>query len=199
MERTTTRADLEVSPHRSVTVSDLFLLAWRAELRQHRAAMELTIELAPHATAEVAVLVAELEDVLAAEYPPEQRHGLELEAIFQPHIRFFLARMDGVAVGCGGIALLDGFAEVKRMYVRASARGRGAAPALLARLEAEALATGRDVVRLETGTRQLAALRFYERCGFQRCGAFGEYAAMAPARTTASVFLEKRIAGRARG
>ena len=66
--------------------------------------MTLRIEAAPTATDEVRALVGELETVLAAEYPPEQRHGLSLDAIFQPHVRFFLARLRGAAVGCGGVA-----------------------------------------------------------------------------------------------
>src|SRR5882724_10738392 len=96
---------------------------------------ELRIEAAPNATDEVRALVGELETVLAAEYPPEQRHGLALDAIFQPHIRFFLARLHGTAVGCGGVALFSDFAEVKRMYVRDGARRQGVADAILARIE----------------------------------------------------------------
>jgi len=68
---------------------------------------ELQIEIAPTATDEVRLLIGELEAVLAAEYPPEQRHGLALDAIFQPHVRFFLARRHGAAVGCGGVALFS--------------------------------------------------------------------------------------------
>ncbi len=154
----------------------------------------IAIELVPSATAEARALVAELEEILAAEYPAEQRHGLRLEAIFQPHIRFFVARLDGVAVGCGGVALFDDFVEVKRMYVREGARGRGVADALLERLEAEARTAGLHVLRLETGDRQFAALRFYERTGFRRCGAFGDYATMPASRTVTSVFFEKRLA-----
>ena len=153
----------------------------------------ITIELVPSATAEVRALISELEEILSAEYPPEQRHGLRLEAIFQPNIRFFLARLGGVTVGCGGVALFDDFAEVKRMYVRETVRGRGVADAVLARLEDEARAAGLDVVRLETGTRQFAAMRFYERAGFRRCAAFGDYATMQPASISTSVFFEKRL------
>src|SRR5215470_16260994 len=102
----------------------------------------ISVEPIASPSAEVRALVAELEEVLAAEYPPEQRHGLPIEAIFQPHIRFFVARLDGRAVGCGGVALFGGFAEVKRMYVRPEARGRGVADAVLARIEAEARGVG---------------------------------------------------------
>ena len=80
------------------------------------------------------------------------------------------------------------------MYVREAVRGRGVAPALLARLEAEARGAGLPLLRLETGDRQMAALRFYERSGFRRCGAFGDYAAQAPSAVVRSVFMEKRLA-----
>jgi putative acetyltransferase len=124
-----------------------------------READAILIEPAPTATDEVRALVEELEAVLSAEYPREQRHGLSLDAIFQPPIRFFLARLDGVAVGCGGVALFPDFAEVKRMYVRDAVRGRGVAQALLARLETTAADAGLSVLRLETGDRQIAAMR----------------------------------------
>ena len=130
----------------------------------------IQIEVVPAATDEVRVLIGELNRTLSAEYPPEQRHGLALDAIFQPHVRFLLARLDGQAVGCGGAALFPDFAEVKRMYVRDAARGKGVAQALLARIEMEARAAGLAVVRLETGDRQQAAMRLYARAGFGIAG-----------------------------
>jgi putative acetyltransferase len=81
------------------------------------------------------------------------------------------------------------------MYVRELARGRGAAEAMLVRLEQEARAAGLDVLRLETGDKQFAAIRFYERCGFRHCGPFGPYARMPVANIATSVFFEKRLSG----
>ena len=97
------------------------------------------------------------------------------------------------SVGCGGVALFETFAEVKRMYVRDEVRGRGVGWALLTRIESEAKGGGLDLLRLETGTRQFAAMRLYERAGFRPCEAFGEYASMAPEAIATSVFLEKRL------
>jgi putative acetyltransferase len=154
---------------------------------------EVRIETALAPTDEVRSLVGELETELAAEYPPEQRHGLSVEAIFQPNVRFFLARLHGAAVGCGGVALFPDYAEVKRMYVRGSARGQGVADAILARIEAEVRGAGLSVLRLETGDRQLAAMRLYARAGFWECPAFGAYASMAPQSIATSVFFEKRL------
>ena len=155
--------------------------------------MKLSIERVTAATEAARTLIGELDAVLSAEYPPEQRHGLALQAIFQPQIHFFVATLDGVPAGCGGVALLEGFAEVKRMYVRAAMRGRGVAEGLIARLAAVAREHGHSVLRLETGDLQHAALRFYEREGFARCEAFGDYAGMAPAALATSVFMERAI------
>jgi putative acetyltransferase len=154
---------------------------------------DISVELVPAATEEVRALVGELEAILAAEYPPEQRHGLALDEIFQPNIRFFVARLEGMAVGCGGVALFADFAEVKRMYVRDGMRGRGAAQAVLARIEQAARAAELTWLRLETGTNQHAALRFYEREGFRRCSVFGAYAAMPPQAIATSIFMEKLL------
>ena len=153
----------------------------------------ITVELVPNATDEVRALIGELDQILSAEYSPEQRHGLALDAIFKSNIRFFLARSNGVAVGCGGVAFFADFAEVKRMYVRKVARGRGVAQALLARIEREAHEAGFGLLKLETGVRQIAALRFYRRAGFQICAAFGAYATMAPRAVATSVFLQKQL------
>jgi putative acetyltransferase len=155
---------------------------------------EITVELMPHATDDVRALIGELDGILSAEYMPEQRHGLALNTIFTPDIRFFLARLNGVAVGCRGVAFFADFAEVKRMYVRDVARGRGVAQALLARIEREARDGGFVLLKLETGVRQVKALRFYEQAGFQPCAAFGAYATMAPQAVATSVFLQKQLA-----
>jgi putative acetyltransferase len=152
------------------------------------------IERIAEATDDARLLIGELDQLLAAEYLPEQRHGLAFEALVQPNVRFFLARLNGVAIGCGGIALFDDFAEVKRMYVRQTARGSGVAQALLARIEMEARIAGFAVLRLETGERQAAALRFYARAGFRLCAAFGDYAAMRPEAIATSIFMEKPLA-----
>ncbi len=144
-------------------------------------------------TDEVAALLAALNQALDVGYAPEQKHALSLEQLFQPQIRFFLARLDFAAVACGGIGFYDGYAELKRMYAKPEVRGQGAATVLLRRLEAEAREAGLTLVRIETGNLQHAAMRFYEREGYRRCAAFGPYAAMPANAIATSVFYEKRL------
>ena len=119
--------------------------------------MSITIERAVEASPEVCDLIGELNDVLGAAYESHQRHGLSIVQLFEPHVRFFLARLDGFAVGCG-VAVFEDYAEVKRMYTRPAARGRGVAKALLYSIEDEACRANKSVLRLETGTYQQEAL-----------------------------------------
>jgi GNAT superfamily N-acetyltransferase len=57
-------------------------------------------------------------------------------------------------------------AEIKRMYVRPSARSRGVAAALLAALEDAARTLGYTSARLDTGPKQPHALRLYRSAGY---------------------------------
>jgi len=83
---------------------------------------------------------------------------------------------DGTAVGTGALRRLDAHsAEVKRMYVAESARGRGVARAVLAALEHFALEQGWTVLRLETGPLQHEAIGLYTSAGFTRIANFGAY------------------------
>jgi putative acetyltransferase len=150
-------------------------------------------------TPEAVTLVTALDAELGAQCTPEQRHGLALDAIFQPHIRFFLAEVEKEVVGCGGVALFDGFAEVKRMYVRQDRRGHGVADAIMARLVAEARRAGFAVLRLETGAHFHRAIAFYRRHGFVACPIFEPYASLPTRTVVASLFMEKRLAGPGEG
>jgi len=155
--------------------------------------ISITVERAVEATHEVRDLIEELNEVLGAAYEAHQRHGLSIEQLFEPHVRFFIARLDGLAVGCGGVAVFDDYAEVKRMYTRPMARGRGVAKALLRRIEDEARGAGILVLRLETGTRQHEAIGLYQRMGFRPRGPFGAYAAMPARNIETSLFFEKTL------
>ena len=137
----------------------------------------LSIQPEPPDTAEAKALIEELDAHLNGLYRPENRHGLSLAALQDETVIFLVARWNGVAVGCGAVKFVQGdCAEVKRMYVTPHWRGRGVAQALLSHLERLSHQRGLSVLRLETGIYQPEAVRLYERAGFARCAAFGEYA-----------------------
>lgn len=97
---------------------------------------------------------------------------------------------EGTAIGCGALREIGhAVAELKRMYVVPSARGRSVARMLLAALEAEALARGWTTLRLETGPRQPEAIALYTRAGYRPIEAFGVYEGAADAGD--SLFFER--------
>jgi GNAT superfamily N-acetyltransferase len=99
---------------------------------------------------------------------------------------------DGTAVGCGALRDLgDGVAEVKRMYVVPTARGRGVSKVVLAGLENAARERGWTTLRLETGTQQPEAVRLYTSAGYRPIAAFGGYVG-AP-HTEDSLFYERSL------
>lgn len=90
---------------------------------------------------------------------------------------FVMARIDGTAVGCGGIRRYDAeSAEVKRIFVSEAARGRGISRAIMLALQSQARALGYRRLVLETGAKQIAAIGLYESLGYTRITNFGEYA-----------------------
>lgn len=125
---------------------------------------------------DVIALIADLDAYQDSLYPAEARYALDLASLGQPHVQFFVARDEqNVALGCGAVVLTEAYGEVKRMYVRPEARGRGVAQQLMAALEAAACAAGCQVLKLETGPDQPEALRFYASQGFVSQGPFGDY------------------------
>jgi GNAT superfamily N-acetyltransferase len=91
-----------------------------------------------------------------------------------PTGHFVVGYVDEIAVAMGGWRRLGdrpglpspNTAEIKRMYVVPSARGRGLSRIVLAVLETSARAAGIDWLVLETGSPQLSAVRLYRASGY---------------------------------
>ena len=79
-------------------------------------------------------------------------------------------------LACGALSPVDkAVAEVRRMYVHREHRRRGLATAVLSHLIGEARRLDYSRLVLETGYRQEAAMRFYERNGFKRIAPYGRH------------------------
>jgi GNAT superfamily N-acetyltransferase len=100
----------------------------------------------------------------------------------------WLVVYDGdAAVACGGLRrLAPGVAEIKRMFVTASARGRGHARALLAELERLAAQDGCERVRLYTTEVLSEARALYSASGYRPVGVVANDDRI-------DVWLEKRL------
>jgi len=124
-------------------------------------------------------------------YPPESNFLLDIATLEAPEVTFYVARLgiDGPAVGIAALVAdrpasskaaevpdaAPARGELKRMFVDPSARGRGVAGALLARVEADAAARGIREVVLETGDLHHAAQALYTRHGYREIPQFGQY------------------------
>lgn len=142
----------------------------------------------PPRQAEVVRLIEALDRYLGELYPAESNHLLDLASLEAPNARFFVARVEGRAVGCVALRLAEGYGELKRMFVLPEARGRQVGRRLLERVEAELLVHGLDLLRLETGGRQPEAVALYRAAGFVERGPFGDYPD-----DPLSLFMEKRL------
>lgn len=85
-----------------------------------------------------------------------------------PDGRLYLARIDGETVGCIGLRKLsDGICEMKRLYLREAARGKGVGQALIEKVIADAREIGYAKMRLDTFPPKMGkAVSLYESHGF---------------------------------
>ena len=181
-------AALEAASRRRLAAA-LGHLVRRSASGSAKPAAPLAIERADPGAAEGLLLASHaLMDEL---FPSEDNHYLGLDALRAPSVRFFVAR-DGTAgaavLGCGAVAVMEGYGEVKSMFTEPAARGRGVGLALLSELERQARSEGLRWLRLETGDELREAMRLYSRFGFTECGPFGDYEA-----NSSSVFMEKAL------
>lgn len=150
---------------------------------------DVTLGIESPRQADVERLLEALDAYQSGLYPPESNHFLDVEALAAPGIRFFVARRNGQAVGCGALRIdASGYGELKRMFVSPEARGLKLGRRILDRIEEEARRESLACLRLETGIHQPEALGLYRSAGYVERDAFGEYQP-----DPLSVFMEKSL------
>ena len=87
-----------------------------------------------------------------------------------PSGRLYLARIDGETVGCIALrSLEEGVCEMKRLYLRESARGKGMGVTLIEKIISDAREIGYTKMRLDTYPPKMGkAVSLYESHGFVR-------------------------------
>jgi GNAT superfamily N-acetyltransferase len=121
-----------------------------------------------------------LEDAMLAEtaerYRSDRPGPVDGADFDPPDGLFVLAVADGSPVGCGGFRrLAPDQAELKRMYVVPSHRGKAVGRRLLRFLEEQALTAGYSAMWLETGTEQPEAVSLYVSSGYRPIDPYGEF------------------------
>jgi putative acetyltransferase len=139
---------------------------------------------------DIVTLIRQADALMQSLYPAESNHLVDVAALAQPPVHFFVAREDGRALGWGAFVLgRYGHAEMKRVFVEPAARGKGIARAIMDVLEREAASLGVTLMQLETGIKQSEAIALYRKFGYTERGPFGAYQP-----DPLSLFMEKRLA-----
>jgi GNAT superfamily N-acetyltransferase len=120
----------------------------------------------------------------------EDRAAFEA-AYFGEGSGFWLAGEGEDVVGCIALRPLDVFrsaGEVKRLYVKPRARGRGIAGRLLAALHVYAASCGYTTLYLDSKDDLTDAIRFYEMRGYRACERYND-------NPQATVFMKLSLSG----
>lgn len=121
------------------------------------------------------LLIDLLDEYQRGLYPAESNHLHSRGVLSGENCRFVAAFIGDDVVGIGAAKIFDGYGELKRFFVLEEYRGLGVAECLIADLEKWLVGRGVRRACFETGVRQLAALRFYQKLGYQTCAPFGAY------------------------
>jgi putative acetyltransferase len=137
---------------------------------------------------EALALLQASHDLMNQLFPAESCHFLSVDALCEDHIEFYLAHKDDVVVGCVALAKMDGYGEIKSMFVDEKARGLGLAHKFIEHVEGRAMAANLPIMRLETGHALVAAVKLYHGHGYEDRGPFGSYT-----EDPLSIFMEKPL------
>ncbi len=150
-----------------------------------RVSEEFRLQQVPYEHVDVATLEAAAQQFYVQIYGGPDDTPYTTADFSPPHGAFFIGYLNGEAVAMGGwrfrtpgvprVARRP--AEIRRMFVRESVRGRGFGREVLAAIEASAAAAGADWLLLETGQPQVAAVGLYRSSGYVDVERFGYYAA----------------------
>lgn len=128
------------------------------------------------------LLIAEVQAEYVVRYGGPDETPLDPLMFEPPEGSFFVGYVDGrpVTTGAWRRSTVEALgtartAEIKRMYVAPSVRGRGLARRMLAHLEGDAAEHGAEAMVLETGLAQPEAIALYESSGYLPIPAFGHY------------------------
>jgi len=146
---------------------------------RRRCASAVTIEpVDPSSTdarACVDAYLRELDERFDAGFDPALSVSADPAELIPPAGVFLVARLDGAAVGCGGLKVKDrSLGEIKRMWVAPSTRGLGIAQRVLEALERYAADVGVDVLQLDTNGSLTEARALYARNGYVEIRAYND-------------------------
>jgi DNA-binding MarR family transcriptional regulator/GNAT superfamily N-acetyltransferase len=129
----------------------------------------------PHARHCLRAYFAELDRRFDTGFDPARSLTADEEELRPPAGLLLVASLHGDPIGGGALRFHDkGVADIKRMWVAASARGLGVGRRLLTELEAHAADNGAGVIRLETNEALVEAISLYRSAGYVEVAPFND-------------------------
>lgn len=117
----------------------------------------------------------ELADRFKTGFDPAKGISANADELTPPAGVFVIARLGGQPIGCGALKVKDrNIGEIKRMWVRADARGLGVGRRMLETLETLAREFGLGTLRLETNRTLKEAQALYRKCGYVEVEPFND-------------------------
>jgi DNA-binding MarR family transcriptional regulator/GNAT superfamily N-acetyltransferase len=155
------------------------LLAAMAEVERFMRAAAVGIEPVDARGAEARACIdaylRELDERFDSGFDPARSVSADPEELSPPRGIFLVARLDGVAVGCGAVkTLARRCGEIKRMWVASNARGLGVGQRLLDALEAHAADMNLTTLRLDTNRSLTEARALYARNGYREIAPYND-------------------------
>ncbi|KZN62413.1 hypothetical protein N473_19360 [Pseudoalteromonas luteoviolacea CPMOR-1] len=123
----------------------------------------------------LAALFDEIDTLMNSLYPADANDLVPIDEVDNSNTYLIGHYHEEELVACGSYIVKQDYAELKRIYVKPSQRGKGLAKAIVQHLLTKAKIHGLKQVKLETGDQQHAAIKLYEALGFEFCDAFGQY------------------------
>lgn len=136
---------------------------------------EVVDPLGADAVACVTAYFAELDERFPEGFADGDAIAADAAGFTAPSGAFIVGYAGTVPVACGGVRRLDDrTAEIKRMWVSRSWRGRGLGSAILSTLESLVGEWGLDRVMLDTNPELTEAMAMYEKAGYSQTDPYNQ-------------------------
>lgn len=135
------------------------------------------IQLYPHHIG-VSEIIEEIDRLMNSLYSEDSNDLLPLGALNSENVYFAGVYLHEELAACGAVVFKKAdktYGEFKRIYVKPKFRGQNLSKGILDHLITESNARGVRTIRLETGNKQVAAIKLYETFGFKRRDVYGDY------------------------
>ncbi len=124
---------------------------------------------------DVVHLIDDLDKYQNSLYPKEDNYLDPIHILLDENVFFLGVYSKEQLTACCAVKKMNGYGEIKRLYVKPEFRGIGLAKKLIMKMEEYLKKEGIKYAKAETGVSQPEAIRLYEDLDYERSHPFGDY------------------------